>query len=185
MVAVKCSTILILLVLCGCSGGHLPAPVSTAPVSEPYPIVEGVISVTLGDVYEIFAPPGSATAGSRWLAAKVTYKNKSGQSAWVGGYSEESPFYGIETRPDGRDVWHDYGLAYCGNGAGDFEIPPGASHSFEAALPERFTGQEFRVSLPYRKMRGDRQFVRAVSDAGKLALLSRNEQSRPSTHPTQ
>lgn len=186
MTGVKSSAILILLMLCGCSGGHFLAPAATGPVGdEPYPIADGVIAVTLGDVREIIAPPGSATAGSRWLATTVTYTNICDRPAWVTGYSEEAPFYGIERRVDAGGPWRNAGPWFCGNGIGNFEIPPGTSHSFQVALPDQFAGQEIRVCLPFQKTPSDRLWVRAVSDAHRLTIPLENGQTPALTAPAQ
>src|SRR5688572_2258321 len=161
--------ILILVAICGCSGSTPNPPSSTVPLEVRYPVVPGDIEVTIGEGREIIAPPGSATAGSKWIEHAVTYTNKSERPLWIVGYSETSPFSGIETRANEDGEWRDYGLGYCGTGAREFEIAPNASHTFTASLPEKYVGQEFRVMLPYRKARDSQQWVQAASQARKVA----------------
>lgn len=160
------------LILFGCDG-HSASPqaegaIAEQPVIQQYPIVAGDIEVTVGDGREIIAPPGSATAGSRWIEHPVTYTNKSDHPIWIVGYSETRPFAGIETRTSKNVDWHDYGLGYCGTGALEIEIAPNTSYSFTAALPEKYIGQEFRVMFPYRTERGSQRWIRAVSQDHKL-----------------
>src|SRR5512138_2892957 len=113
---------LILAVICGCTGGRTEPPSSTVPVVERYPVVAGDIDVTIGEGREIIAPPGSATAGSKWIEHAVTYTNKSERPLWIVGYAKTSPFSGIETRANEDGGWRKYGLYYCGTGAREFEI---------------------------------------------------------------
>jgi hypothetical protein len=160
--------ILILVAICGCTSSEPKPPASTTAVEERHPVVAREVEVTIGDGREITAPLGSATAGSKWIEHTVTYTNKSGHPIWIVGYSATHPFSGIETRAiDGRD-WRDYGLGYCGTGAGELEIAPSTFYSFTAALPEKYVGQEFRVMLPYRTERGGQHWVQAASEARKL-----------------
>ena len=160
--------ILILLVICGCTGSR-PDPLSPrGAIEERYPVVAGDVDVAIGDGREIIAPPGSATAGSKWIEHTVIYTNRSERPIWIVGYSETSPFSEIETRTNEDGEWRDYGLGYCGTGARDFQIAPNVSRTFTAALPEKYLGQEFRVMLPYRTARDSQQWVQAASQARKL-----------------
>ena len=128
------------------------------------------ISITVGDVHDIVAPAGSATAGTKWLEATVTYTNTWDHPVWINGYSEVQPFHSLETRSSAGGVWVDYGLRFCGTGARDMRIDPGSAHSFKAALPERFASQEFRVLLPYRMAAADSQWTNAASVAHRLVV---------------
>ena len=55
----------------------------------------------------------------------------------------------METRPGKEDEWEDYGMGFCGTGAGAFEIRPGDKHTFNVALPEKYETSEVRVLLHY------------------------------------
>ena len=161
--------ILILVVTSGCTGSRPDLLTDTIPITEWYPIVAGDVEVAIGVGHVIVAPPGSATAGSKWIEHTVTYANRSGHPIWIAGYSETYPFSGIETRTSEDGEWRDYRLGYCGTGARDFQVAPNASHTFTAALPEKFVGQEFRVMLPYRTARDSQQWVQAASQTRKLS----------------
>jgi len=164
----KYSLIFIILVIFGC-GGCTSGGSAQRSLEELYPVVAGTISFKLGDSREIVAPPGSATAGSKWLETTVTYTNTSDQPVWVCGYSKTYPFHGIETRVDSGAVWVNPGHGYCATGARFFEILPGDSYQFQTALPKRYTGQEFRVSLEYRTTPDNAQWLKAVSEARRLS----------------
>lgn len=137
-----------------------------------YPVVvDGDISMSMGSARVIIAPPGSATAGSEWLEVPVTYTNVSKRPLWVDGYAVWYPFYGIQTRDDPIDEWVEYPIAFCGTGAlmGPHKVDPGASWLFKIALPKRYEGQQFRISLPYRTDFRARPNVQAQSAAKVLA----------------
>ncbi len=150
--------LLILVMLCGGT---------PAPAGEPAPSIEGALEVTIGKGRSIVAPPGSATAGSRWIEHSISYKNTSKASVWIVGYAETYPFIGIQTRAKADEPWQDYPTGYCGTGAEAFEIAPGKAHTFIRALPEKYAGQEFRVSLPFG-LPGGKQKGEAVSPPVKL-----------------
>ena len=162
----------ILIAMCGCTPSQPNPPTSAVAVKVQYPIVAGDVEVTIGDVREIIAPVNSATAGSKWIQHTVTYTNKSNEAIWVAGYSEAELFSGIETRTNDTAEWRDYGLGYCGTGAGEFEIAPNAAFSFTATLPEKYVGEEFRVLVPYRTERAGQHWLQAASQA---RLVSRPE----------
>lgn len=112
--------------------------------------------------------PRPAAQRQAWIEHTATYTNKWDHPIWIGGYSQSHPFSAIEIRTSEDGNWHNYGLGYCGTGASELGIAPGASHSFRATLPERYVGQEFRVMLPYRTERNRQQWVQAASQARKL-----------------
>ena len=132
------------------------------------PITAGDVEIAIGDGREIIAPPDSATAGSKWIEHTVTYTNKSTRPIWIVGYSVTHPFSGIDKRSNKDKEWLDYGLGYCGTGAKEFEIAPNASHQFTTALPEKYIGQEFRVTLPFLTAREKSPVIQAASKAHKL-----------------
>lgn len=135
---------LIVVAICGCSSSQPDLPISATALQERYPgrypVVAGDVEVTVGDGRMIIAPPGSATAGSRWIEHTVSYTNKSGAPIWIVGYSETHPFSGIETRANETTGWRHYGPYYCGTGAREFAIAPDASYTFTAALPREVRG---------------------------------------------
>ena len=141
--------ILLCVTICGCTERQPHPPATTTVVVVQAPVVAGNVEVMIGEGRVIIAPPDSATAGSKWIEHAVTYANKTDRSIWIVGYAANHPFSGIETRANEEGEWRDYGLGYCGTGAEMFEIAPGASYSFTAALPEKYVSQEFRVTLPY------------------------------------
>lgn len=157
------------IAICGCTADHPAAPSSMVPMQAPHPIMAGDVEIDVGAGREITAPPGSATAGSKWIEHTVTYTNTSNAPVWIVGYSQEDPFSGLQTRTAKDNEWCDYGLGYCGTGAREFEIAPHASHTFTTELPETYIGQEFRVMLPYRKTRDVREWVQAASKPHRLA----------------
>ena len=158
----------IVIAICGCTNSQPLQPSLPIAIEERYPVISGDVAVTVGAGREIIAPPGSATAGSKWIEHTVTYTNKSNHSIWVVGYSEAFPFSGIETRANDAGEWRRYTLGYCGTGAHEFEVSPNASHSFPSALPDTYVGQQFRVMVPYRTERGGSQWVQAASEARRL-----------------
>ena len=160
--------LLIVIAICGCTNSQPLPPSSPTAIEERYPVISDDVEVTVGAWREIIAPPGSATAGSKWIEHTVTYTNKSNHSIWVVGYSETYPFSGIETRTNDAGEWRRYTLGYCGTGAHEFEIAPNASHSFPSALPETYVGQQFRVMVPYHTDHGAPRWVRAASEARLL-----------------
>jgi hypothetical protein len=94
------------------------------------------------------APPGSATAGSKWVEFSVRVTNTSSGPVWFHGYAVNSPFYSLFTRQDGSAPWANRNVGFCGTGAGTHSLTAGSSAVFSVAVPEKFIGQQLRVELP-------------------------------------
>lgn len=164
----RCWSLIVLAAIIGCLMPQQNLPKSANAAEVQNPITAGDVEIAIGEGREIIAPPDSATAGSKWIEHTVTYTNKSTRPIWIVGYSVTHPFSGIDTRSNKDKEWLDYGLGYCGTGAKEFEIAPNASHQFTTALPEKYIGQEFRVTLPFLTAREKSPVIQAASKAHKL-----------------
>lgn len=136
------------------------------------------ITVSLGEMKEIKAPPGSATVGSTWIETKVTYSNTGTQPVWIYGYSKTSPVYGIETRPHvaGKEKpakWTEYGLGYCGTGLQVLKIDPGEKFPFSIALAEDYRGKDFRVSIGYYTDASAKRVFTSTSAVKRLVVVEK------------
>lgn len=129
------------------------------------------VNLTLGSAKEILAPPGSATAGSKWIQVEVAYSNAGTSSVWVYGHSKKTPFYAIHTRPDESEKWSDYGILFDGIPR-LLEIRSGSKHSFTIALPARYRGSEIRVLLDYYTDKSAKVRRRATSAPTLLAVAA-------------
>jgi len=163
------SILWVLIVISGCNRGPSGSTAPAVAIQMHYPVVAGEVELVVGDGHETIAPPGSATAGSKWIEHDVTYTNLLNHPIWVSGYSESSLFSRIETRSNDAAEWRDYGLGYCGTGARDLEIAPRASYSFTASLPEKYIGEEFRVFVLYRTVHTGDDWFQAASQGRLLA----------------
>lgn len=108
---------------------------------------ESPVQLRLDAPKHIKAPPGSATAGSTWVAFPVRVTNTSARPVWLSGYSLGSPFYSLFTRQSDSGAWADRGMGFCGTGAGTHQLAPGAATTFSISVPARYIGQQLRVEM--------------------------------------
>jgi len=108
------------------------------------------VEIRVGAPTYIKAPPGSATAGSAWLKFPVRVTNTSPQPVWLHGRSLDSPFYSLFSRDAGAHSWVDYGIGFCGTGAGIHRLAPGKTIKFTVAVPAKYMGHHLRVELSVR-----------------------------------
>ena len=85
--------------------------------------------------------------------AKIT--NHSKQSVWYhGNMGLKMPYYRAFTRPSHGGEWSELPYWQCGMGAGEFEIPAGATAEFHTVAPAHDRGDQYQVELSIYKSGG-------------------------------
>lgn len=156
---VRLWTPLILMAIAGCTSGNSTTP---AVGDHSIPIVAGEVVLAIGPAQGITE---RTQRSNGWIGHFVTCTNTSPRSVWI---AESYPVLAIETRANETAEWHSHQFLYCG-GTRYLELAPGDSHSFTAAVPEEFVGQQFRIMLVYYTVPGGPYgAMRAASGAHEL-----------------
>lgn len=91
-----------------------------------------------------------------YLSRRLTLTNHTDEPLVLCGYSLDSPLYGMEKRVDG--AWIDDFLGWCGTGADEYALQPGASVTFTAMEADG----EYRITVG---LRGATRTIKVCSPA--------------------